>query len=119
MRMLKAVVIGTAILIVVGVGVLIWGVTHHWSESSGKLAPSAASSNSGAAAGVAPTVGSSAQESIAAEIAAPDGMHFDQMTATADRVLLRFVGPLGDRILVVDPKSGRVIGTISIAPSPK
>ncbi len=120
MRMLKAVVIGVAILIVVGVGVLVWGLAHNWSNSTVKRAPLAAPVDSGAVArDVAPIADNPPQEPIAAEIGAPAGMHLEQMTATADRMLLRFSGSQGDRIVVVDPKSGRVMGTISIAPAPK
>lgn len=114
MGLLKSVVIGTAILIVAGIGVLIWGVTHHWNDSSTKTASPAA-----APATVAPAAAGTAPESIAAEIAVPEGAHLEQMSTTADRLVLRFAGPQGDRIMVVDPKSGRVTGTISVVPASK
>lgn len=121
MGLLKSVVIGTAILIVVGIGVLIWGVTHHWNDSSTKTASPAAAPASSATvpATVAPAAPGAAPESIAAEIAVPEGTHLEQMSTTADRLILRFAGPQGDRIMVVDPKSGRVTGTISVVPASK
>lgn len=119
MRLLKAVVIGTAVLILVGVAVLIWGVTHHWNDRGSKPGATVATANPPVASNAGPSPGQLSQETITTEIAAPDGMHLEQTLATADRLMLRFVGSQGDRILIVDPRSGRVTGSIFIAPSAK
>lgn len=111
--------IGTAILILIGVAVLIWGMTHHWNDRGAKPSATAATANPPVASNAEPSPGQLSQETITAEIAAPDGMHLEQTLATADRLMLRFVGPQGDRILIFDPKSGRVTGSIFIAPSAK
>lgn len=115
MRLLKAFVIGMAVLTVVGVGVLIWGLVHQWNKAGER--PSVASATPIAAPRSEPSAASTPAEPFAASIAAPSGMRLDQMAATADRVLLRFAGPAGERILVVDPKSGQVTGTLSVIPS--
>ena len=102
MRLLKALVFGMGALILVGIGVLGWGLAH-------RVAPGASSAG--------PGIDEPSYSSI--EVPTPDAMAFQQMSATADRLLLRFSGAAGERIVVVDPKSGRVTGTIDVPPAGK
>jgi len=104
MRLLKAFVIFMALAIAVGAGALVWGLAHHWNRAVA----------SGDATSAVPAADSSY---VAAEIPAPNGMTFAQMSATSDRLLLRFSGPAGDRIVVVDPRTGRVTGNIAVTPA--
>lgn len=117
MQVLKVFVIGMAAVIVIGTGVLAYGWTHHWNKNS--VTPD-----------VAPTVPADRVHAPLTDLDAgaapfdvnvplPDGMHFEQMEATGGRVLLRFSGPEGERIVVIDPRSGRVAGAIGIAPPGK
>jgi hypothetical protein len=103
MRLLKAFVIGMGLLIVIGGALLVWGLAHQWNRSAQVGAP--------------PTPTDTDLGYVAAEVPAPAGMSLTQMTATSDRVLLRFSGPQGDRILVVDPRSGRITGNIAVTPA--
>ena len=107
MQLLKVLVIGMAGLIAIGIAVLAWGLSSHW----GRLAGPAQDQPS------APLAGEGGY--VAAEVPAPAGTHLEQMATTSDRLLLRFAGPEGDRIVIVDPHSGRVTGTIAIAPGGK
>jgi hypothetical protein len=104
MRLLKVFVILMALVIAVGAGVLVWGFAHHWNRMAA----------SGDAAAASPAADSSY---AAAEIPAPNGMSFAQMATTSDRLLLRFSGPQGERIVVVDPRTGRVTGNIAVTPA--
>lgn len=103
MQGLKALVFGMAALLLAGIGVLAWGLARHW---QGAEMPAAAGD-------------ADAQSFAAAQVPAPPGMRFEQMTATADRVLIRFSGAEGERIVVLDARSGRVTGTIQIPPADK
>ena len=108
MNLLKAFVIGMGLLIAIGVAVLAYGFAHQWGKSA---APPAAQ---------APAAPVSAEPAaVATDVIAPPGTHFEQMSTTSDRLLLRFSGPDGERILAVDPRTGRVTGTISVAPPAK
>ena len=111
MNLLKALVVGMGGLIAVGIAVLAWGLAHHWGRGEQGASISVA----------APVSGSAAADPAfsATDVAAPPGTHFEQMAATADRLLLRFSGLDGERIVVVDPRTGRVTGTISVAPGAK
>ena len=110
MRLLKAFVIGMGVLIVVGGGVIAWGLVRQWNQHG----------PGGGATAVTSLAAPAAEQAYASvDVPAPEGMKFVQMTTTADRVLLHFSGPDGERIVMVDPRTGRVTGTISVAPSGK
>ena len=103
MRLLKALVIGMGAAIVLGIAALAWLLLDRWGLHA-----------AGQGGGITADAGYTAMQ-----VPTPDGMRFEQMTATADRVLLRFSGPEGERIVVVDPRSGQVTGSIAIPPPPK
>jgi hypothetical protein len=104
MRLLKAFVIGMGLLIVVGGALLVWGLAHQWNRSTAQAAatPTTAETDTGYAS---------------ADIPAPSGMSLAQMATTGDRLLLRFSGPQGERIIVVDPRTGRITGNIAVTPA--
>jgi hypothetical protein len=104
MRLLKLIVIVMALVIVAGGGVLVWSLAHHWNRLAGNAeAPIAAPASDSSYASV--------------EVPAPAGMSFAQMAATTDRLILRFTGAQGERIVIIDPRTGRVAGTIAVTPS--
>jgi len=109
MGLLKALVFGMASLILAGIAVIAWGLAHHW---TGLLSP-AAKPAPAAAAPAAPAAPLS-RGGIAIEVPPPAGMHFEQMATAGDMLVLRFAGPQGERVLVVDPRTGQVSATISI-----
>ncbi len=111
MQGIKALVIGMGMLILVGTAVLIYGWTHQWSKAT---APANASQTASVRA---PSTDSDAAVNGApydVTVPLPDGAHFEQMTATSDRVLLRFSGPGGERIVAIDPRTGHISGSIGV-----
>jgi len=104
MRLLKVFVIGMGLIIVIGGAVLVWGLAHQWNRSTGQ-------------SGATTTPGASDSGYAAVDVPAPDGMSLTQMATTTDRLLLRFSGPRGERIIVVDPRTGRITGNITVTPA--
>lgn len=118
MKALKALVIFLGVLIVAGVGLVIYGVA---SKVGPKPAPVALST-----AAHAPTAPSAAAPSPAApfgsiDIPLPDGATVQQVFAAGDRVIVR-VGTgkgTGDRLIVLDPTHGQVSGSFGFANAPE
>ena len=98
MKALKTLVAGMGLLLVVGLGFIGWGISRNMHSS----APAAARSDAGS--------------TFTAEVMVPAGSRLDQMTTAGDRIVLRFSGGDGDRILVVDPHNGQVTGRITLVP---
>lgn len=113
MQALKALVAGMALLIVVGAGILVWGLYQKATNPDFKLfagsdvstSPRPSERVSGAPAG-------DAFGNIDLEL--PPGCAIAAMELSASRLFLRIEGVAGcDRIIVVDPADGRILGTIS------
>jgi hypothetical protein len=100
MKALKALVIGMSVLLVVGLGLVGYGVMRNF--RTGATAPA-----------TAPTA---SQGYFSAELPVPAGMHLEQMATAGDRIILRLSGGDGDRILVLESGNGRVAGTIALTP---
>ena len=115
MGMLKALVIGMAGLILVGVAVIAWGLAHHWTGLMSPKPGAAPSSSAAAASTPAPPIsGAAGGAEVGATLAPPVGMHFAQMATAGDLLVLRFTGPQGERIVTLDPRTGRVVATIAV-----
>lgn len=100
MKALKALVIGMGMLIVVGLALVGFGLyrnTVHPAPAKGV----------GAEAG---------GPYFSLEVPVASGSHLEQMAVAGDRVILRFSGAEGERILVLDPQTGHVTGTVSLIP---
>lgn len=98
MQALKAVVIGMAVLIVVGMVVVIVTIANRLGKGPKPAAPVA---------------------TVAASLALPAGCSVVEMTAVGDRLALRLAGS-GDcrEILLVDPRSGALAGRLRLAEAP-
>ena len=112
MQFIKVIVVVMALLIVAGVGVLGWGLTHRWNRLGAASEPAAM-----AAAPVAAPVSGADAGYAAIDVPAPPGTSFAQMETAGDRVLLRFTGAAGEKIVVIDPRTGRITANISISPA--
>ncbi len=119
MQVLKVIVIGLAVVIVVGTGVLAYGWTHHWNRSASTADAPPNPPPDHVHAPMTDTDASADGAPYDVTVPAPEGMHFEQMAVAGNRALLRFSGPQGERILVVDPRSGRVTGAIGVTAAGK
>ncbi|HEY1720675.1 MAG TPA: hypothetical protein VGG27_05480 [Magnetospirillaceae bacterium] len=115
MQVIKAFVIGMGALILIGVAVLIYGWTHHWNKS-GQAAPVVTNQAEPRAPMSDPSPAAAPYDMT---VPPPEGTHFEQMAVVGDRALLRFSGPQGESIVVVDPRTGHVTGTIGVPASGK
>ncbi len=115
MKLLKVLVLVMAILIVAGLGLLGWGLTHNVGHKHGAAPVVTALPVPPAALPAAAPVASSVP--YRTELALPAGTRLEQMAATADRVILRLSDATGQRLLVLDPVSGRVAGSVILRPA--
>lgn len=99
MNALKGLVAGMGVLIVIGIGLVGYGLMH--GKAKPELRPAAI-----AATGT----------QIEAALPLPHGAKLEQVAATGDRLILRLSGPEGDKLLVVDPNTGKLVTTISLVP---
>jgi hypothetical protein len=95
-QVLKALVVGMAVLIVAGVTVIVVTIANRMA------APSGTPAGRGGA--------------IALEV--PAGSTVAETVADGDRLVLRLETPEGPRIVVVDLRDGTVAATISLVPAP-
>lgn len=103
MKSLKALVIGMGLLIVVGLALLGYGLYRNTMHvASTKAVPTG--------------VGEGATPYFAVELPVAAGDHLEQMAVAGDKVILRFSGADGERILVLDPQTGHLAGTITLVP---
>lgn len=108
MKSLKALVVSMGILIVVGLIFLGYGVYRNLgrpgksaSESATVLAPAGAADGG----------------YFAVDLPLPTGGKLEQMAVAGERIVLRFSTPEGDRLTLVDPRTGHVTGTVALVPA--
>ncbi len=104
MKALKALVIGMGLLLVVGLGLVGYGLMRNLPQKSAAQPFAAGASSAGG------------QGYFAVELPLAAGNHLEQMAVSGDKVLLRFSGSDGDRIVVLDPQTGHLAGTITLIP---
>jgi hypothetical protein len=108
MKGLKTLVILMGLLIVVGLGLVGYGVSRHRKGGEATAPDVGATSAAPGKAGY-----------FASEVPVPHGAHLEQVTATGDRLILRFTGgegEKGDRLILVDVHNGQVTGTVILVP---
>ena len=89
-RALMLVAIAMAVLIVVGTTVLVVVVARRLGGATTRTAP------------------------IALQLDEPDGTHIAGITAVGDRLAVQLQGGGPDRIVLVDPRSGAIVGRIGL-----
>ena len=101
MRAVKTIVIVMSVVLVAGIGLLIFGITQNWHRATVPAEPVVA-------------VGSlRAWGSVG--LGQPEGSKVVGMTAAGNLVVLHLALPDGhDRIVVVDPAKGAVTGTFGV-----
>jgi hypothetical protein len=121
MQALKGLVVGLGILIVVGFVLLIYGFYANLTKPGFKVVATKgdeASAHAGGSSAPGARPAPRGTEGFGeTRIGLPDGCTVVEMRPDGDRLYLR-TGPAGlcERILVVDPDSGRVLGTFVVKP---
>lgn len=108
MKALKALVIGMGVLIVLGIGLLGYGL----SVKGFSLQKAAVPASHSVALPGDPAPGDTGY--FAVDLPIPSGSRLEQMAVAGNRVLLRLSGTDGDRILVLDPATGHLAGTVTL-----
>jgi hypothetical protein len=107
MHTLKTIVIALGVVLVAGFGLLIYGLTQNWHRTAGAPAASVTTARvpvAGATWGNIPV--GTANERIAG------------VTASGELVVVHVTGDQGGRLVVVDPRNGRVVGTFVMGSAP-
>lgn len=122
MRAIKAIVIFMGLLLVAGLGLLGYGLY----SKAGKLSKAPADQTAAAPAAAPVASSGAAPEAASADagrgafgeqtVTLPPGSRVETMSSTASRVILHVAGPQGSRLVVVDPVTGGVTGTLILTP---
>ena len=111
MHSIKALVLVMGLLILAGLGLLVYGVVGQVSEDAGPGAAPDEPGGSGARGGF-----------DAASVMLPAGCVLAEAHLEAGRLVLRAEGPEGrpdcQQVILLDPASGAELGRITIAPQP-
>lgn len=99
MKALKILVIGMGLLIVAGIGVLGYGLSRSKPHPAVMMVAT-------------PGVETAAVPLFATQYPVPKGAKLEQVSALGDRILLRFSGPEGDKLVLLDSHTGQLAGTI-------
>ena len=106
MKALKILVISMGLLIVIGLGLVGYGLTRKTPRPGAVATPGA----SEVSAPTAPFV---------FQYPAPKGTKLDQVLADGDRVVLHYSSVDGDRLVFIDSHTGRLTGTVFLPPDTK
>ena len=114
MQALKTVVIVLGALIVGGFGVLIYGLTHNWHKLSDAPAT--------VAAAPATQPASSARTAVAAwgkvALGQPPDSRIQSVTRAGRLIVVQVTAGTAERLLVLDPATGAVVGTFALTDQP-
>ena len=117
MRAIKALVIGMTLLMVAGLFLLGYGL-YAKSHDLGKPA-GAAMAAAGPAAGIGTATATATATFGRLEIPVAAGGRIEQMATVGERLILRLSEGERQRVVVIDPASGQVTGTIETVPAAK
>lgn len=103
MKAIKALVVFMGVLLVVGLGLVGYGVA----TKTGK--PETAVKPATVAAGAAAPFGE-------VTVPVPAGTRLEQTLVAGEKVVLRVTGAGADRLIVLDPADGRITGSFVLSP---
>ena len=101
MKALKTLVIGMGVLIVIGIGLVGYGLVHGHPAQP----PPAETALTDVKGGY-----------FTSEVPVPRGAKLEQVTAAGDRLVLRFSSPEGEKLVLLDAHTGQLAGTIALTP---
>jgi hypothetical protein len=110
MRALKTVVVVLSALIIMAFGVLVYGLSQNWQHAN----------HSTAATEPAPAAGkpSSVKMWGKAGLGLPADSHIQSVTPAGSLVVVHVVSGSDERLLVLDPATGTVVGTFGVTEKP-
>jgi len=109
MRALKTIVFTLGALVIVAFGLLVYGLSQNWHRLSGPPSgsqPAAAAAKAPAAAWGHVGLGQPADSRI------------ESVTAAGNLIVLQVVSGGDERLVVLDPASGAVVGTFGVTDKP-
>jgi hypothetical protein len=104
MHTLKTIVIALGVVLVAGFGLLIYGLTQNWHRAA--EAPSSA---------VRPPIAGSTWGSVSLGGA---NERITSVTVSGDLIVVQLTADQGSRLVVVDPRNGRVVGSFVTGSAP-
>ncbi|RAU22302.1 hypothetical protein CU669_09270 [Paramagnetospirillum kuznetsovii] len=104
MKAIKGLVVFLGLLLVAGLGLMAYGLFVKKAQNKGMAA--------------APAATSTTADFGAVSLPVPQGSRIEQMIAAGERVVIRLSGQGPERILVIDPASGRMVGSFMLTPEP-
>jgi hypothetical protein len=105
MRALKTIVITLGVVLLGGIGLLIYGLSQSWhrvTDAQPRLGPTAPISSGWGRTALG--------DATASRVTA--------LTAAGELVAIHLRGERGDRVVIVDPRTGSVVGTFSVGDGP-
>lgn len=106
MKALKTLVIGMGLLIVIGIALVGYGLTRSKPQPGATVADTQART----------AVPEAKSGYFTSELPVPKGAHLEQVTAAGDRLVLRFSSPEGERLVLLDARTGQLAGTVALVP---
>ncbi len=114
MRALKTLVIVLGLLIVAGFGVMIYGLSQNWHRVSTRPVPPASMPTSTVPA-EAPATAVAAWGRVSLGLSADSRI---QSVSAAGRLIVVHVAGNDERLVVLDPATGAVVGTFAVSGQP-
>ncbi len=112
MRALKTIVITLGVVLLGGMGLLIYGLSQNWHRGAeAPPRPGAAATAPLATAPLATGWGRAVLGDAAAG-------RVSAVTAAGDLLAVHLRGERGDRVVIVDPRTGGVVGTFTVGDAP-
>ncbi len=105
-RGLKALVIGMGVLIIIGTAVVIGVIIHRLYAASTALKPEPS------------PIAAPATAAFHTRLPAPTGSTIKSVTATNNRLAVGISTPQGGKIILINPRTGAITGTIALANHP-
>jgi hypothetical protein len=106
MRALKTIVFTLGALVVVAFGLLVYGLSQNWHRLSAPSQPAAATAKTPAASWGHVGLGQPADSRI------------QSVTPAGNLIVLQVVSGSDERLVVLDPASGAVVGTFGVTDKP-
>jgi hypothetical protein len=101
-KAIKALVAFMGVLLVAGLAVLGWGLSNAKGGAKSKAAPA--------------TVATASEQFGTLAVPVPAGARVEQTLVVGERVVVRMSGAGGERLLVLDPAEGKMVGSFVLTP---